>query len=120
MKTLVPIALALMAFTFQSSLLAQTPAKDADVVRESQEQALEQAKGLEERATDPRAKGLVEAVKQEMDKALKHLATATNSPSELAAALAAEQAAYQALLKLSAREYQVSRSRSQKGQQSSS
>ncbi len=95
--------------------------KDAPVVRDSQEKALEQAEALKERATDPRAETLLEGVTKEMEKALERLAAATNSPAPLPTALAAEQAAYQALLKLAGREYQVSqnrsRSQSQSGQQ---
>lgn len=101
----------------------QTPAppasvqykKDATVVQNSQEHALEQAQALKSRSSDPRAQVLLESVVEEMDKALGHLAEATKSPAPLPAALAAEQSAYQALLKLSAREYQVSQSRSQGG-----
>ncbi len=88
---------------------------DAAVLIESQEQALEMVRGLKERATDPRTQTQLATVEQEMEKALARLSEATNSPATLPQALAAEQAAYQALLKLAAREYQVSRSRSQKG-----
>jgi len=86
--------------------------KDAPVVQQSQESALEQAQMLKARAIDPRFQILWESVEEEMEKALKHLTEATNSPAPLPSALAAEQAAYQALLKLAAHEYQVSRSRS--------
>src|SRR6266566_1105372 len=93
--------------------------KDLTVIRQSQEHALEQAQAMAERATDPRAKAMIESVAQEIEKALKHLSEATNSPTLLSEAIAAEQAAYQALLRLSAREYQVSQSRSRgKGEQS--
>jgi len=40
--------------------------KDAVVVQQSQEQALEQLQALKERAADPRAKAMIEAVEQEM------------------------------------------------------
>jgi hypothetical protein len=94
----------------------QTPSaqyrKDAPVVQQSQESALEQAQMLKARAIDPRFQVLWESVEEQMEKALKHLTEATNSSAPLPSALAAEQAAYQALLKLAAHEYQVSRSRS--------
>jgi hypothetical protein len=94
--------------------------KDAEVVQQAQEQALDQLQALKERAGDARAKAMVEAVEKEMQKALEHLSAASNSPTALSPASAAEQAAYQALLKLSAHEYQVSkRNRSQGGQQNS-
>jgi hypothetical protein len=51
-----------------------------------------------------------------MEKALAQLKAATNSPTELKEALAAEQAAYQALLRLQEHEYQVSRSRNRSQQ----
>ncbi len=93
--------------------------KDLSVVRQSQEHALDLAEAMEKRAQDARAKALVQSVKQEIEKALRHLSEASNSPALLAEAVAAEQAAYQALLKLSAHEYQVSKSKKgQKGQSS--
>src|SRR5436190_15837615 len=110
-------AAVLVILTWALPLSAQTPQKDTIVVQESQEHALDQVQTMQERAADARAKALLEAVEKEMDKALKHLGAATNSPGALSNALAAEQAAYQALLRLSAHEYQVSRSRNRsKGQ----
>jgi hypothetical protein len=122
----------LSALLFASALVLNLPAaeknpapspqykQDAEVVQQAQEQALEQLQALKERAGDARAKAMVEAVEKEMQKALEHLSAASNSPTALSPASAAEQAAYQALLKLSAHEYQVSkRNRSQGGQQNS-
>jgi hypothetical protein len=94
--------------------------KDAPIVRDSQNQALEQASALKERAANERIKGFVEIVEQEMQKAVDRLEEATKSTKPLASALEAEQAAYQAILKLAAREFEVSRNRSrgsQSGQQ---
>ncbi|MBI5383478.1 MAG: hypothetical protein HZA90_02185 [Verrucomicrobia bacterium] len=95
---------------------------DTGVVRDSQEQALEQAESLKERVQDPRLTALWEAASKEMEKALEKLKAAEKSPELLKDALAAEQAAYQALLKLQEREYSVSRSRqrSQSGRQNQS
>ena len=53
-----------------------------------------------------------------MERALEKLRGATNSPAQFQEALAAEQAAYQALLKLQEREYSVSRSQSRQRAQS--
>jgi hypothetical protein len=89
---------------------------DAIVVRDSQAQALQEANAASRRQQDPRGTILWSAATREMERALARLNEATNSPQALAEAVAAEQAAYQALLKLQQHEYQVSRSsRSQSG-----
>lgn len=94
--------------------------RDAGVVKQAQESLLEKMQAAKERVEDPRMQGLIEAVEKEMEKAVKHLTAATDSPAPLPDALTAEQAAYQALLKLSTREVQVakSRNRQSQGQQS--
>jgi hypothetical protein len=84
---------------------------DAAVVRDSQEHALEMARSALERQQDPRAAALWTAATSEMEKALAKLKEAVRSPRALPEALAPEQAAYQALLKLQQHEYEVSRSR---------
>jgi hypothetical protein len=91
--------------------------KDAPVVQEAQENALDQVRELKEEIDDPRSKALVETVETQMEKAVQHLAEAVdqNSIEPLPPALSAEQSAYQALLRLASREYQVSRSRNQQG-----
>jgi hypothetical protein len=89
---------------------------DAVVVLDSQAQALEQAEATAERQQDPRTAALWATATKEMEKAVERLQAATNSPAKLAEALAAEQAAYQALLKLQQHEYQVTRSRNQQQQ----
>lgn len=90
--------------------------KDSPVVLDSQSSALEQAEVLKQRANEPRVQLLVDKVIESMEKAVEHLTDATNSPTALPKALGSEQAAYQALLKLSEHEYQVSRSRNQRQQ----
>jgi hypothetical protein len=85
--------------------------EDASVVLDSQIQALEQAKHALQRQREPQAAGLWQNAVQEMEAAIKRLQAATNSPAALKEALVAEQAAYQALVRLEAHEYQVSRSR---------
>ena len=88
---------------------------DAKVVRESQEQALEMAEEAAEEARSPRAQAMWKSVTQEMQKAIEKLKDAAKSPGPLAEALPAEQAAYQALLKLQARETAVTRRNRQQG-----
>ena len=95
---------------------------DIVVVSDAQQQALDQAQQqLAQGQGDQAALGT--AIK-EMQRAQAALAAAKNSPDKLPAAIAAEQAAYQALLKATPREFNVQRqrnnSRSQNsGQQSS-
>jgi hypothetical protein len=86
-----------------------TYAEDAVVVRDSQAQALQQAQAASADQQDPRLAVLWASATKEMEKALAGLKVATNSPNALAEALAAEQAAFQALLKLQQHEYQVMR-----------
>ncbi|MSU22827.1 MAG: hypothetical protein EXS32_03285 [Opitutus sp.] len=87
-------------------------ADDAAVVHDSQKQALEQAEETAGNARSPRETALWGAATKEMELALEKLAGAAKSPANLASALPAEQAAYQALLKLQARETNVARNRS--------
>lgn len=88
--------------------------EDLDLVRQSQADALKQAQSALTEAEDPPAiKTLQEATKH-METAVEHLTEAAESASvtELTPALAAEQSAYQELLKLRDREHQVARARS--------
>src|SRR2546421_489100 len=96
--------------------------KDVPVVHAAQQDLLEKIQAAKEATEDPRAAALLENVEKEMKRALELLAKATNSAKPLPEALAAEQAAYQALLKLSSHEFQVAKGKnqSQKGQSSSS
>jgi len=89
---------------------------DALVVRDSQAQALEQAESTASDQRDPRSQALWSAAVKEMEKALSRLNQSTNSPLGLEEALAAEQAAYEALLKLQEHEYQVMRNRKNRSQ----
>jgi hypothetical protein len=84
-------------------------ADDAKVIAESQQQALAQAEEAMEEARSPRAQAAWTAATAEMKKAVAELAKAAKVPGPLAQALPAEQAAYQALLKLQARETNVTR-----------
>ncbi len=93
--------------------------KDEPVVLTGQNDLLEKAQALKEKASDPRAVALAENVEQAMQKAVDQLARATNATKPLPEALAAEQAAYQALLKLSSHEFQVTKGKNQQGKGSS-
>jgi hypothetical protein len=88
---------------------------DVGVVIDSQEQALVKAKAQLQKAAKGRSETLWSAVVQNMVTAASELMRATNSPSALTLALAAEQTAYQALLKVQAREHEVTRNRGQSG-----
>lgn len=92
---------------------------DAEQVQLSQEGALEQASSLAERVQDPQSLQYTDAVLQHMKGAAEQLKAAAKTPSRepLQPALAAEQQAYAALLKLRAREHEVVRQQ-QRGQQS--
>ncbi len=93
-------------------------AADAGVVRESQASAIEQAGPMAQALRDPTSKANLQAAVKAMKEAESHLAGAAEGPSidKLRPALAAEQAAYQALLKLRAREFEVARQRSRQQQ----
>ena len=93
-------------------------ADDATVVHDSQQQALGQAKEAMGNARSPRDTAMWDTATKEMQSALEKLADAAKSPAPLAQALGPEQAAYQALLKLQARETSVARSRGQRSGQS--
>jgi len=86
---------------------------DIGVVHESELQALEQANTALQNQRDPRAAALWREAIKNMEQAIAQLKNAGKSPTLLKDALAAEQAAYQNLLKLQAHEYQVARSRNQ-------
>jgi len=88
---------------------------DTKVVHDSQDQALGQATKDQGDAEDPRAQELWSAVTQEMKTASSHLRDAGKSADSLAPALAAEQSAYQSLLRLQPHSTQVSRGRGGRG-----
>ncbi|WP_339743148.1 hypothetical protein [uncultured Rubinisphaera sp.] len=82
---------------------------DMQLIVESQQSALTQVQELEQNLEDAESLAHVERVKQEMLKAIQSLETAAkeSSISQLQPALGHEQAAYQALLRLRAREHEV-------------
>lgn len=83
--------------------------EDSKVVLDSQKQALSQAEEAAAEARGPSQAALWRVVTQEMEKAIEKLQAAATDPGPLAHALPPEQAAYQALLKLQARETAITR-----------
>jgi len=83
--------------------------EDLGVVHQSQADVLEQARSASAEADDPAATKTLQAAARHMETSLEHLGEAAESVSatELTPALAAEQSAYQELLKLRQREHQV-------------
>ncbi len=95
---------------------AESHGRDLGTVTESQSQALDQAKDQGSGAEDPRGEAMWGAVMTAMEKALSELNASTNRTQSLTSAIAAETAAYQALLRLREREFQVARNRGQRQQ----
>lgn len=99
-------------------------ANDAEQVYLSQASARQQAETLGQRVQDEQSQEHVAGVLESMSEAAKLLKEASETPSTvpLTPALAAEQAAYQSLLRLRAREHEVIRQQRQQssGSQSSS
>ncbi len=89
--------------------------KDEPVVRDSQAEALKQANALTAEIEEPKLRAFAENAGKEMQTALDHLSKAEKTPEPLPNALDAEQAAYNALLKLAAHEFRVSKNKG-KGQ----
>jgi hypothetical protein len=90
--------------------------QDLDVVRQSQDSVLEQARKALTEAEDPAAAKSLQAAAGHMETSVQHLTKASESATELTPALGAEQSAYQELLKLRQREHQIARGRNNAGQ----
>lgn len=84
---------------------------DVGTVVDAQDQALAQAKDMLEDVENPAARDALKAAIQEMERSKVALAQAQRTPEKLPAAIAAQQAAYEALLKIIPHEVNVSRSR---------
>jgi hypothetical protein len=104
----------IISATWKLQRTATSPqfSSDVGVVSQSQAQALQQAEADAAKGAGPRSQTLWGAVTKSMADAKTELERAASSPTALAAALTAEQAAYQSLLRLQARETSVTRSRS--------
>ena len=94
-------------------------ASDVGVVVDAQDQVLAQARQMLEEGGDTGNLAALEAAVKQMERSRAALEEARKSPEKLPAAIAAEQSAYQALLKATPREYRMSRSRG-RGQSSGS
>lgn len=94
-------------------------AADVALLIESQNSARQQAETLGERVQDEQSQAHLDAVKKYMEEAAARLTLAKDGPTldVLPQALSAEQAAYQGLLKLRAREHEVIRANRQQSQQ---
>jgi hypothetical protein len=94
---------------------------DTKILRESQESAVTQAEALEGRLQDAGSKASLESAVKSMKEAILLLGEAFDKAAvgSLHPALVAEQVAYQALLKLRAREFEVIRNRSRQRQRGS-
>lgn len=92
-------------------------AKDTQSVRDSQTSAQSQAEQAREKLTDPKSQSHADEAIEAMRRAIEQLTAAGdgNTAEPLRPALVAEQAAYQALLKLRAREHSVIRGRQRGG-----
>jgi hypothetical protein len=90
---------------------------DVQSIHDSQASAKEQAEALAEKLQDAQSRSHAAEVTRSMQEAIDHLQHAHDGPAvePLEPALAAERAAYQALLKLRAREHSVIRSQRQQG-----
>jgi hypothetical protein len=93
--------------------------KDTGLVKESQRSTIARATQMAESLEDPQSRGHLQSAQSHMSQALNQLTTAEQEaePSALRPALSPEQAAYQDLLKLRAREFQVVRSNRRQQQQ---
>jgi hypothetical protein len=88
-------------------------AEDVNVVLDAQADALSKARSASAQAEDPASEKGLEAAAGHMETSVKHLSQVKDSASttELAPALGAEQAAYQELLRMRSREFQVAQAR---------
>ena len=95
---------------------------DVQMLSESQQQAIAMAEEMASSTDDADAKKLIQKLVGQMQKAVENLTEAATNVSKLPLreALNFEQSAYQTLLQLRAREFQVSRSGQQQSQKSSS
>ena len=89
---------------------------DVTVVHEAMTEALSQAEAARDKQQDPAIASLWTAAIEQMNDALAKLEKARSSPTQLGTALKAQQGAYEALLKVKDREFQVTRGKNQQQQ----
>jgi hypothetical protein len=109
------VTLILAALICPPAVLAVDQASDLAAIGQAQDQVLELARAALERAENPGDRQALETAIKEMQSAKSALEDAKKTPSKLPAAVAAEQAAFQTLLKLIPHEFQISRSRGRGG-----
>jgi hypothetical protein len=90
---------------------ANSYASNLVVIREAQAQALQQAGEMLPNVESERERSSLQAAIREMELSSKALDEAEKSPDRLPAAIAAQQNAYEALLKVTPREYRMTRNR---------
>jgi hypothetical protein len=110
MKTYLKFFIAAMLICSYGRLAADG-SSDIATVGEAQDQALEQARQALARTENPQVQKTLQTAIIDMERAKIALEKAKKTPAEFPTALAAEQAAYQALLKMIPHEFQVSNSR---------
>ena len=105
----------------QGSAVSERFVEDSQLLVESQQSAIEQAAALEQKLQDPRSLEFMRDVKRHMQTAVQHLQRAVEdvAVSSHEDALPAEQAAYQSLLRLRAREHEVVQQQRQSSSSSS-
>ncbi|HEX4121102.1 MAG TPA: hypothetical protein VH619_10835 [Verrucomicrobiae bacterium] len=91
------------------SLFGAGYATDVAIVGEAQAQALDEAREMLARTEKPAAHDALQKAIKEMERAESMLTDAKNKPETLAAAVAAEQAAYQDILKTVPHDFRISR-----------
>ncbi len=91
--------------------------KDVPVVRDSQGEMLSKTKALGEKMENAKSKALVENAAKEMQAAFDRLSEAAKTPEPLPGALTSEQSAYNALLKLAAHEFNVTKQKGKSGKE---
>ncbi len=97
-------------------------ADDVSAIRQSQQDALDQSQALLQQASDESSLKMVEEVQSAMRRALEHLSVAVSGSESrsLRDAVPFEHSAYSGLLRLRAREFEVSRSQDQRSRPSAS
>ncbi len=105
-----------------SPVLSKQTADDVQVLVESQNEAVELAKALEEKITDEKSKKYLDTVLDAMDSAINEFESAVSNLqiSHLKNALKQDQAAYEGLLRLRAREHEIVQSKKPSSKSSSS
>lgn len=93
------------------AVFAEDYAAGVTTVGEAQAQALEQAKQMLAQTENPTTRQALQKAIHDMEHAESTLSDAKTAPEKLGAAVAAEQSAYQGLLKIIPHDFQVSQSR---------